>query len=157
MPQPDVTQLARKWRIDIDSASSDASPVWVQIRGINEFAPNPQEGTFEADDAYEDDGWQSETKTALKWSHELKMLRRRASVGGAYDPGQEALRTRSELFAGSGWAHVRWYPRDASDAEAYEGWAEVEWKPDGGATTDVEKITVTLRGKGKRTLIANPA
>lgn len=153
MTQPSETTLARKWKIDIDNGSDGS---WIPIGGLNEFKPSPQTPTLEADNAYEDGGWLSKTKTALEWSLELKLLRRVSAVDPiSYDPGQERLRTLSGQFGALGVAHVRWYDRERGP-EAYEGWAEVEWNSDGGSVTDLEKATVQLHGKGERFIIINP-
>lgn len=153
MSQPDETTLSRKWKIDVDLGADNS---WIPIKGLNEFKPSPQTPTLEADNAYEDGGWLSKTKTALEWSLELKLLRRTsASDPVSYDPGQERLRTLSGLLGAGGVAHVRWYDRNGGP-EAYEGYAEVEWNSDGGSVTDLEKATVMLHGKGERFLITNP-
>lgn len=154
MTQPQQTELARKWKWDVNTGTV-AVPVWTLIFGTNELTVNPHTPNLEDDNAYEDGGWTSKTKTALSWSAESKLLRKKAPATGVFDPGQEKLRACGRAFADAGWAEVRIYDREGG-VEAYHGFAEVTWAPDGGSTTDLETITVTLDGKGELEVIANP-
>lgn len=153
--QPDVTQQVRKWKYDINNGTI-AVPSWVQIRAVAESTPDAYIAEMEDDDSYDEEGFRTSTKTGLRSTIELKILRKRHPTSGIFDPGQEALRTRSKSFGASGVAQIRWYDRGAGP-EAYENFFEVEWKNDGGNTTDIEKITVTLHGKAKPDEITNPA
>ena len=151
MTQPDVSALARKFKIDVE-----ISGIWTQVKGVQELKPAITP-SLEDDSVYDDAGWGSKTKTGLEWSLELKAVRRQSPVDvTSYDPGQEALRNAAEAFGASGQVHVRWYDRDGG-AEAYDGWAEVTWAPEGGMRTALETVTVTLSGRGARNTIANPA
>lgn len=150
MPAPDVSTLARKFKLDVNISSS-----WTQVKGVAEFKA-PLTPSLEDDSVYDDEGWGSQTKTALAWTIETKVIRRKSAPGDVYDPGQEALRAASELFGADGQVYVRWYDRDGG-VEAYEGYAEVTWTPDGGPNTALETVVVTLTGRGARTVIANPA
>lgn len=155
MTQPLVTALARKWAIDVNSGT-ELSPVWVTIRGINSLKYDPNAGNLEEDNAYDQDGRLAKTKTALGSMAELKLLRRyTAGDVTDYDAGQELLRTKSALFGEDGWAHCRIYDRNGGP-EAYEDYFEVLWAADGGTTTDLEKVTVTLESKGVTAEIDNP-
>jgi IPT/TIG domain len=149
-----VATLARKWKLDVNTGSV-ASPVWTPVRAIGELKPNV-EANMEDDSDYDSDGWESETKTALKWGLEVKVLRKVGVTSGNYDPGQEALRTASTQFGSPGTPQIRWYDRDGGP-EAYSGFASVSWEPEGGETKDLDTVTVKLSGNGARTTIANPA
>lgn len=153
--QPDETTLARKWKIDVDLSDAMAS-TWILVKGLNEFQPSPNKATMQDDNAYEDGGYLSRTKTALSWALTLKLVRRTTNpTATTYDVGQERLRHLAETLGPLGVAHVRWYDRNGG-LEAYEGFAEVEWDNDGGPIDALEKVTVVLTGKGTRTLITNP-
>lgn len=154
MTQPDQSTLARKFKLDVNTGTA-AVPIWTPVKGIREFAPKLN-ANLEDDSDYDAEGWGSQTKTQLDWALEVKVARKVSpSSATTYDPGQEALRTKAELFGASGVAHVRWYDREGG-AEAYEGFAEVQWVADGGDTKALELVTVTLTGKGARTVITNP-
>lgn len=152
MPAPDVSTLARKYRVDVELTPS----TWTQVKGLQEFKPalNPD---LQDDGVYDDEGWGSQTKTGLAWTAELKLIRRvGAAAPTTYDPGQEGLRAAAEVFGSDGVVHVRWYDKEGGP-EAYDGYAEVSWVPDGGNRTALETVTVTLTGKGARNTISNPA
>jgi hypothetical protein len=153
--QPDVTQQVRKWKYEVNTGTVSV-PTWTPIRAVAESTPDVIIPEMEDDDSYDEEGYRTSTKTSLRNTIELKLLRKKNPTTGAFDPGQEALRTKAGLFGVSGMAHVRWYDRTGG-AEAYENYFEVEWKADGGNTTDIEKITVTLHGKAAPDTIANPA
>ena len=153
-PAPQLTSyLARKWRCEVDTSTTD-SPTWVQVRGVTGFTPGVAATTQSTDD-YDSDGWGSDEKTMLKWSLGVDLIRKGADEATP-DPGQEALRGKADKFGADGTAHVRWYDRSGGP-EAFEGYANVSWEPKGGATSDVESVTVNLTGKGARIEIDNPA
>lgn len=149
-----VPTLARKWKLDVNTGTV-GSPVWVPVRAIGELKPNT-EANMEDDSDYDSDGWESESKTALKWALEVKVLRKVGVTSGNYDPGQEFLRAAAVQFGSSGTPQIRWYDRDGGP-EAYSGFASVSWEPEGGETKDLDTVTIKLSGNGKRTDIANPA
>lgn len=155
-PVPQVTALQRKWAIRINTGTA-LSPVWTVIKGINTFKYDPALASMEEDNAFDQNGRLAKTKTAIGSVGEIKMLRRYdATDETEYDPGQEALRARSLLFGEAGWAHCQVYDRNGGP-EAYEDYFEVGWAADGGGTTDLEAVTVTLESKGSTTEIPNPA
>jgi hypothetical protein len=155
MTQPLQTTLARKWKVDVNTGTVSV-PVWTAVRGLNEVTPSPFTPNLEDDNEYDQGGWTSQTKTALSWSIELKLLRKTDPADAtSYDAGQEKLRDQARIFGGLGVANIRWYDRDGGP-EAYTGFAEIEWVPDGGSLTDLETVTVTLHGKGEAEEIANP-
>lgn len=154
MTQPNVSALARKWAVDVNTGTT-MSPIWTRVGAIQEFKPGI-DPNLEDDATYDEEGWGSSTKTGLDWSLECKVIRRHDPDDVTeYDPGQEALRAKHDQFGEDGVAEVRWFDRFGGP-EAYHGYAEVSWSPDGGTRTDLETVTVTLTGKGPRTTIANP-
>jgi hypothetical protein len=153
-PETLVSTLARKYRLDVNTSSTTTAD-WKQVRGVSEFTPTV-DSNLEDDSDYDSDGWASQTKTQLAWAIEATLMRKIGVTSGAYDPGQEALRVAGESFGTDGVVHVRWYDREGG-AEAYEGYAEVSWAPEGGSTTALSAVSVTLTGKGARSTITNPA
>lgn len=152
---PDQSTLARKWKFLINTGTV-AVPVWTTVKGLAELKFQQFEPTLKDDNVYEDSGYTSKTKTALSWSAEAKLVRRRSpSDVTSYDTGQERLKAQAALFGPAGVAHVRIYDRDGS-AEAYEGFGEIGWKNEGGSMDDLERVTVSLDGKGALTVITNP-
>lgn len=165
MPVPTRTPLgasttARKWYLDVDTASSAAAPNWIGVFGITEFQPK-FEPNLEDDSDYDSDGFQSQTKTAEAWSVEAKVARK-VTVADAtvYDAGQEFLRASKGIgkMGAANSAHVRFYEMTPNGprAEAYEGWAAVTWSPEGGKMTDLDIVSLTLTGQGKLTPITHP-
>jgi hypothetical protein len=152
MAAPLTSTLARKWKIDILTTGPSTYSV---VKGIAECKADLFAASVEDDDAYDDEGWGSGTKTKLAWSVELKMIRKRTAGTTTYDTGQEKLRTHARAFGDGGVAQVRIYDRDGG-SEAYGGYAEVSWSAEGGKTSDLETVTVTLTGKGALTDIENP-
>lgn len=128
---------------------------WTRVRAIADFKP-PLDPNMEDDSDYDGEGWASEAKTQLKWSIEVKVIRKVGLGSKMYDPGQELLRAASTKFGAEGLVEVRWYDRHGGP-EAYQGFANVVWSPEGGDTKALDIVTVTLSGSGKRTDIVNPA
>lgn len=149
-----VSTLARKWKLDINTGTV-AVPVWTPVRAIGELKPT-LESNMEDDSDYDSDGWASETRTQLKWSLEVKVLRKIGVTSDNYDPGQEALRIAAEAFGSAGTPQLRWYDRDGGP-EAYSGFGSVSWEPEGGEAKDLDTVTIKIAGNGKRTSITNPA
>jgi len=151
-----VSTNVRKYKLEVDTAADPTVPTWTQVRAVAEFKPD-MPPNLEDDSDFDSAGWQSQTKTALAWTLEVKVIRKvTPDATKAYDPGQEKLRACALAFGASGVAHVRWYDRDGGP-EAFEGTAEVTWKPDGGPMTATDSVTVTLTGKGVLNPITNPA
>lgn len=150
-----VSTLARKWKLDVDVSPAQDGTGYIPVRAITDFQPAIAD-TLTDDSTYDDGGWGSDTKTMLKWSNVVKLMRKKGIGSGAYDPGQEALRAAQDQFGAAGVVRVRWYNRNGG-SEAYEGYANVAWTEDGGNTTALGSVTCTLTGSGARTVIANPA
>lgn len=155
MTQPQQSTLARKWVLEINTGTV-AVPIWTTVKGLAEYTFTPGEPNLEDDNVYEDLGYTGQTKTALSWKGEGKVMRRTLPTDvTTYDPGQEKLRILSNLLGPTGVAYIRTYDRDGGP-EAYTGFAEVSWEPEGGSPTDLEGVSFTLTGKGAPTLITNP-
>lgn len=140
------------WRLDIDTSNTE-TPNWIQVRALNAFQPAVNSTVQDASD-YDSDGWGSDAVTQRKWQLVGTALRKYAE-GGAYDPGQERLRTAADNLD---LVHVRWYERQGGgNGEAYEGFGLVQWAPQGGDPTGLNAVQVTILGQGPRTPITNPA
>lgn len=155
----EITSLARKFQVQVDQAyqsNGGVTPSWVTVYGIQDLKPAIA-ATLQPDSDYETNGWESQTKTGLAWSLDLKLLRRYNSGDPTtYDPGQEVIRAAHDQFGSVGVVNLRWYDRNGGP-EAYLGLAEVSWAPDGGDNKTLETVSVTLTGKGIRTLLSpNP-
>jgi len=152
-----ATTVNRKWYIDINT-NTYVSPTWTAVNGVMEFKGG-KDTVLQDDSDFENSGWKSQTATALGWSVEMK-LKRAPTVASAtaYDAGQEALRTYSDLEGTGNKADVRFYEVTASGptAEAYRGYAAVTWSPDGGGMDALDTVAVTLAGIGARTAITHP-
>lgn len=154
-PEVLVSTGARKWKLDVDTSAGQDGTSYIPVRAMTDFQPsNP--ATMQDDSDYDSDGFGSDAKTGLKWANVLKLGRKKGVTSNVYDPGQEAIRLASNRFGGSGIVRVRWYERDGG-GEAWEGFAQVQWSEDGGNSTALSTVSVTLSGQGARTAITNPA
>jgi len=155
MTQPQQSTLSRKWVLEINTGTV-AVPIWTIVKGLAEYTFTPGDPNLEDDNVYEDLGFTGQTKTALSVKGEGKVMRRTLPTDvTTYDPGQEKLRTLSNLLGPTGVGYFRTYDRDGGP-EAYTFFAEVSWQPEGGSPTDLESVSFTLTGKGAPTLITNP-
>lgn len=150
-----VSATASKWKLEIDSAVAQDGSAYIPVRGMTDF--QPAVATTSQDDSDYDSGvWGSDAKTQLKWSNVCKLSRKRAT-GYVEDPGQKLLRLAHDQVGTAGTVRVRWYDRNGHGSEAYQGVAMVQWSEDGGATTALDTVSVTLMGQGARLGITNPA
>jgi len=157
--QPNQSTLARKWTLEVNTNGAPANfgvPTWTTVKGLYDFTTDNIIPKLEDDNVYEDTGWTGKTKVSLNWTLTAKLMRRTVPTDvTSYDPGQEKLRALGRAFGPAAVGDFRWYDRDGS-AEAFRGWGNVNWSNDGGAVTDLEKVTVVLDGKGPNTIITNP-
>lgn len=150
-PAPPLTPTVNTaWRVDVNTSATE-TPDWTQVRAANNISPAVN-GTVQDATDYDSEGWGSDAVTLRKWQIGLGLLRKQ-NAAGAYDPGQEALRTAADDLE---LVHVRWYDRSSATGEAYEGYALVQWAPAGGDATGLQTVNATLLGQGARTPIANP-
>ncbi len=141
------------WRLDVNTSNTE-TPNWIQVRALNSLQPAVNSTVQDASD-YDSDGWGSDAVTQRKWQIVATALRKFTAADGAYDPGQEFLRTAADNLA---LVHVRWYERQGGgNGEAYEGHGLVQWAPQGGDPTGLNAVQVTVLGQGPRTAITNPA
>ena len=154
LTKPAQSNANRKWKLTVNTGTL-SSEVWTEVLGVNDLTVNPFEPVMKEDDVFDESGYGSTTKTALRWSAEATLVRRKTVPAGALDVGQEKLRTHALTLGSSGVAAVQMFDRDGG-IEAYQGFCEVEWKPDGGKMDDLETIKIKLYGKGVLTVIVNP-
>ena len=151
----ETTANARRWRVDVNTGTT-AAPVWTQVLGTMEMAPPKVEPVIQTSSDYEDEGWEGNEVTGHKWSMELS-VRRKRSATGAYDAGQEALRTKKLLSGAEANAQIRVYERaGGAGTEAYQGTAAVGWEDDKGKSEDLASAAISLTGTGPLTVIDNP-
>lgn len=159
VPVSRVTDLARRWRVDIDTATYPASG-YVQLLGIKDVKPVREVRTAD-DEVYEDAGAMREAVTGTSWHVDLSIGYSKDLAGTTRDPVHAFLRNRFDAFlAGASAAAnefgVMFYDRTGMTSEAYEGRCYVKsWGPPGGKSTD--DIALVLQGQGPLALITNPA
>lgn len=151
MPAPTTgtPTIQTAWRLDLDQDLTNGGGTWVQLKGAVALAPviNPSTGDTTDFDAA---GWGGDSVTLRK--AQVTGTVQRKLYSGAFDVGQEFLRTRSEDLAQF---HYRIYERFAN-GEAYDGWATSQWTPGAGGPADLITSDFTLLGQGIRNIIANP-
>ncbi|MGV8846372.1 phage tail tube protein [Tessaracoccus sp.] len=151
-----ATTLNRKWFLDVNTGT-DAVPVWVGVFGIQDFKPTTDNS--EGDTSDFTSGWKGTQKTALGWANEVKLKRASTAASAtAYDPGQEALRTKGGQLGVAGRVSCRWYEMDPGGprVEAYQGWGSVEWSDDGGGMDALSTVTCKIVGDGARNSVTHP-
>lgn len=159
-PTDRVTMLARRLRVDIDTATYPASQ-YQQLKGIYELNPII-EPRVQDDETYDDEGWMREATTGGQWRIEAKFKHSTGADGETLDPVQAFLRSKFlaavATSVASGEFGVMIYDREGrSTGYEYEGRAYVKaWARDNNAVGDTEGISVTLQGQGPLTAITNP-
>lgn len=159
-PTDRKTMLARRLRLDIDTATFPASQ-YQRLRGIYELNPIIESRTQD-DETYDDAGWMREATTGGQWRLEVKFKHSTGSDGETLDPVQAFLRAKFlAAITGSvtdGEFGVMVYDQDGRDSGyEFEGRAYVKaWARDNNAVADTEGISITLQGQGAPTEITNP-
>lgn len=153
-PTP-VTALARRWRLEVDMATSGATtPDWQLHPAITDFSweapPNLEDSS-----TYDDEGWDGNTKTGQGWTVTATFNRKKSADSKAYNAVHERVRATAFGWGADSEVKIRWMDRDGGP-EAYEGTALVEWKPSGGPKNNLEQVEITFTGNGPLTQIANP-
>lgn len=139
------------WRCEVeDPATPDT---WIPVAGINSFSATPTYTTADNSD-FNSGMWGSDLPTQMKNQVTTTLIRR--NDGTAYDAGQELLRTAAyatppDLLT------IRYYDTAFDAAEAYEADVYVQWSPQGGGTTGIQTVNVTMNGQGAPREIANPS
>jgi hypothetical protein len=143
-----TTALARRFKFDVSADNI----TWLNVKGINDL--NPQENpTTVGADTYDTNGFNAFEKTMTGWSVVVKALR--STIGAAFDPGQELVRTTRFQFGTTARLYVRWYDRNGAP-EAYAGLAIVDYAPSKTGVADLDEIAMTFKGDGVLAPITNP-
>ena len=158
-PTTRVTQLARRYRIDIDTATFPASN-YEQLVGI-EDAKLIEERRTEDDETHDDAGAMRESVIGYNWRIEAKLAFSSNLAGDTLDTVHAFLRnkfkaTRSSSAQAQEFG-VRFYDRSGlDDGMSSEGRCYVKnWTLPGGKGRDA--IDVVLQGQGALADITNPA
>lgn len=149
-----TSATASKYILKVDSSVGKDGSAFIPVRGMTDFQPSVAT-TTQDDSDYDSGVWGSDAKTQLKWSNVVKLSRKRAP-GYVEDPGQKILRLAHDKVGDEGSVLVQWYDRNGNGSEAYQGFALVQWTDDGGPTTALSTVSVSLMGQGVRTPIENP-
>lgn len=158
-PTTRVTALARRMRVDIDTATYPASQ-YQELEGKQEVKLIEDLRT-ESDESYEDDGAMRESVTGYSWRLECKLLHSKNAAGTAIDTVHAFLRSKFEAAKSgvqNGEFGVRWYDKDGLSGDpAKEGRAYVKaWPPEGGSPGALDIISIVIQGQGPLSEIANP-
>lgn len=153
----EATALQRKWRWQINTGTPSV-PNWETVVGLQNFTPTITP-TDQEDNDYENDGWGGSTRTMNVWGVAANLSHRKDTATHAENTVHAALRLASmEIDPEEGVVHMRWFDKLGS-VEAYEGYGLITWAPDGGATADLERVSVTVTPSATSpalTTIANP-
>lgn len=157
-PPTRVSDLARRWRVDIDTATYPSS-TYNQMLGITDIKPNFSIRTT-PDETTEDDGADRVAVTGSAWELAITFKYSTNAAGTSRDSVHAFLFAQhiAHVTGGGPTAEfgVKFYDRNGISSEAFEGRAIVmTWSASGGQNTD--DVTLTLKGQGKLTAITNPA
>lgn len=159
-PTDRETLLARRLRVDIDTATFPASN-YQELIGKRELNPIIAPRT-EDDENYEDEGWARDATTGGNWRLELKLSHSTNADGVTINAVQAFLRAK-HLAAITGPVAdaefgVRFYDKDGlTSGYEFEGRAYVkDWTRDGNAAANLEVVNVVIQGQGAITPITNP-
>jgi IPT/TIG domain len=158
-PTTRVTALARRYRIDIDTATFPAV-AYTQLFGV-EDAKLIEERRTEEDEMYDDEGAMREAVTGYNWRLEIKLAYSTNLAGSALDTVHAFLRTKFKATriasAQASEFGIRWYDRDGLDSgDAHEGRVYVKsWSLGAGKGRDM--VDIVLQGQGALADITNPA
>lgn len=143
-----TNELARRVAVDI---SAD-NVVWARLLGTTDVK---DQDDLTEDDAteYDNDGFGTTEVTLHNWS--LTTVFNRKSNAGVFDPVQEIIRAARFKFGDAARVYVRWYDRNGKP-DAKKGKALVNWNATATGVANIEKVTVTFKGDGVLSDIANP-
>lgn len=158
-PTTRVTALARRMRVDIDTATYPTVN-YQQLMGIEELKL-VEELRTEGDETYEDEGAMREAVTGYAWRIEAKIKHSTNAAGTSIDTVHAFLRTMFNLAKVSNVAQaefgVRWYDRNGLSGDSFEGRAYVKaWPHDGGNSGSLDTVSVVIQGQGPLVSITNP-
>ncbi len=157
-PTTRVTSLARRHRLDIDTATFPAV-AYNQLFGI-EDAKLAETRRTEDDEGYEDGGAAREAVTGYSWQIEITLDYSTNLAGNAVDTVHAFLKSKwkatRNTSAQAAEFGVRWYDRNGlNSGDSHEGRVYVkDWKEKGGKGK--ETVDVVLMGQGAITDITNP-
>lgn len=164
VPLPTGTALGRSFEygLDVNVAPVGQPKSWQRVRRISGFQPSPTPKTFDAQ-TYDDEGADNAEVTGWSWALAFEVLVNRNVATGVYLPEVEAIlaRTRPGAVGESAIIEVRWYHKPsvgaANPTDAATGFATVSvTRQNTGPNGEVERLAVTLTGKGTATAITNP-
>ncbi|MHD0300101.1 phage tail tube protein [Rhodococcus qingshengii] len=153
---PLVTTLARDWAVQVNVDDTGASPEWVFVNGLSQFAPTTDK-TLQDDGDIHSGGAKSQLSTAIGFNVEMTGLRKGTLAGSTLtpDPGQEFLRALGDEVGYKAIAELRYWRTDAL-ADARQGFYTIDWKDGTEDKEGLQSFTCTATGRGRATKIAKP-
>lgn len=161
---PVGTTLGKSYEygIDIDTAYPGVTPAWQSARRISDLQPGITPKTQDAQ-TYDDFGSSNADKVGEDWTLSFNVLGNRSATTGEFLPEVQAIidTTKPSAKGEDAVLHIRYYHKPESGTpdptDAYEGFATVAVsRANAGADGAVERLSVTLTGKGPRKEITNP-
>lgn len=162
---PAGTTLGKSYEygIDVDTTyPASGAAVWQPVRRISDLQPGVTPKTQDAQ-TYDDFGSSNADKTGEDWTLGFSVLGNRLASTGEFLPEVQAIidTTKPSAKGEDAVLHIRYYHKPESGTpdptDAYEGFATVAVsRANAGADGAVERLTVTLTGKGPRKEITNP-
>lgn len=148
-----ATRAAGRYLIEINTGTS-ASPTWTKVHGLTSYEPSFDVKT-EDDTDIDSDGWTSEAITGNGFKAAFEGLVKGDDTGGVFslDPGLQALIEAAGQADSSGHVHMRHRRKDGVAGRAFnaEFFAAVKAGPKGGKTTELQKFSGDLMGRGEPT------
>lgn len=144
-----TTELARRWRLDIDTGYPGGGPSWSQLLGIEDFKPPSDaiEPVEEEKSDYNSD-WVGTRHVKLKTTGEVTFFREK-TLAGVKDVAAQKLYAARLGFGEDAVVHIRWYDRLDNTGEAFDGYFNAKWEPAATDSKNLEKIKVTFSDYGQ--------
>ena len=153
-----ATRSAGRYGVQINIGTTLA-PDWVFVNGLTSYEPKT-DPNLEDDTDISSDGWASQAVTGNALTVSFEGLVKGAEAGGVFspDPGLQALIEASVETDSGGHVHMRHWRTDGMAGAPWnlEFHAAVKASPAGGKTTELQKFSGDLTGRGKPVTIVAP-
>lgn len=149
MPGTPVKVLARDWLFHVNTGT-DASPTWVQVKGINNHSWSETKNDADTTD-YDNDGWLAHIPASRGKSVTLSgYYMEDGTPGGTRDPGQAAAETWANAMGPNG---IRKFKVTTPGNTTIIGSASAKVSLGGGGNDDASGWELEVTYSGQVTIV----